>query len=36
VRHNTRKWVGQRRSGLAWWAEELGGRDLRGLRWPMQ
>ena len=31
VRHNTRKWVGEQRSALAWWAERLGGRDLRGL-----
>lgn len=31
VRHNTRKWVGEQRSALAWWAEKLGGRDLRGL-----
>ena len=31
VRHNTRKWVGEQRSSLAWWAEQIGGRDLRGL-----
>src|SRR5258708_1283486 len=31
ARHNTRKWVGEQRSALAWWADELGGRDLRGL-----
>jgi hypothetical protein len=30
-RHNTRKWVGEQRSALAWWAEQLGGRDLRTL-----
>jgi hypothetical protein len=31
VRNNTRKWVGEQRSGLAWWAEQIGHRDLRGL-----
>lgn len=35
VRHNTRKWVGEQRAALAWWAEQLGGRDLRGLSLPM-
>lgn len=28
-RHNTRKWVGEQKSALAWWAEQLDGRDLR-------
>src|SRR5207248_5957807 len=31
VRHNSRKWVGEQRSALAWWADQLGGRNLRGL-----
>ena len=34
VRHNTKKWVGEQRSALAWWAEHIGGRDLRGLSLP--
>jgi hypothetical protein len=31
TRHNTRKWVGEQKAALAWWAEQLGDRDLRGV-----
>jgi len=34
VRNNTRKWVGEQRSALAWWAERLAGQNLRRVSLP--